>query len=414
MGNLRNAAAWAIPCRTRGVGCANIAMHSKSSSAQVRDPASLSARRMALGRSTINRNIRWSGYRGKHPSVSDMSTNASLESVEVDMGGQASGTLYLHYPCFDGLASAAIARDFLETQSRWSIEQIKFVNYDAQAGWLMAPLPRFSAVVDFLYHPDAEFWADHHGTTFVTDEARLHFDGHAHGRTLLYDRTSPSCAMLMWKAFRPVSSNENLYGALAHSANRIDSAAYDSVGEAIYGWANPAAEINLSLSHADENYGAMLLGKFGQMALSDVAALPDVRARVDVVRQRAALGLALLRDHIHLTDGSIAVADITPPSDVTVNRYSPYAVFPDALYSVVLTRMCRDARLTAMRNPWRNFDSVDLGAIFRHHGGGGHQRVGSTVLRIGDSRDPAEVLYAIVEEIHHGKRRQAASEPISA
>jgi hypothetical protein len=126
------------------------------------------------------------------------------------------------------------------------------------------------------------------------------------------------------------------------------------------------------------------------------------------------LGLLLLRDHIALKNGDIAVADIAPPAGVTVNRYSPYAVFPDARYSVILTRTDRDARLTAMRNPWRDFESIDLGAIFRRHGGGGHARVATTVLRTGDERNPSDVLCSIVEEIYRADLRDAASGAIPA
>jgi len=333
---------------------------------------------------------------------------------EVNVRRPVAGTLFLHYPCFDGLASAAIAWDFLETQEGWSIDQLRFVNYDVQAQWLEKPLPNDSAIVDFLYHPDARFWADHHGTTFASDEARRSFEGRTDGRILLYDRTSPSCAMLLWNAFGSVSSDAKRYRELAYWANRIDAAVYDSVNEAIFGWENPAAEINLSLSLGDERYGEMLLRSFRELALSDIASLPDVKVRVDEVRRRAELGLSFLRDHIRLEAGHIAVADVAPPSDVTVNRYSPYSVFPHARYSVTLTRTERDARLTAMRNPWRDFESVDLGAIFHNHGGGGHQRVGSAVLRAGDKRDPAEVLSTIVDEINRADRRDAESERISA
>lgn len=315
------------------------------------------------------------------------------------------GTLFVHYPCFDGLVSAALAWDFLQTQWRWSIERLEFVNYDRSATWLQTPLPPLAAVVDFLYHPDARFWADHHGTTFLTDAARRDFERRSTDDFILYDRSSASCAMLLWKRVASVASDRSRYGEMALWADRIDAARYDSVDDAVFGRSSPAMGINLSLSgNADRSYGEMLLRAMRTDDLTRIAGRDDVRARVQDARERITQGLALVRDRIRLDSSDIAVLDIEPPDGVTVNRYSPYVYFPNARYSVALTRTGSDARLTAMRNPWRNFDSVDLGAIFRDYGGGGHQRVGSVVIRPGDTRDPSDVLHHIVDEIHRSDR----------
>lgn len=320
------------------------------------------------------------------------------------------GTLFLHYPCFDGLASAVLAADYLENQRSWQIDEFEFVNYDLQKQWLEMTLPENAAVVDFLYHPDALFWADHHGTTFVTEAARKSFEHALHDRTriVLYDRTSPSCALLLWNAYGHSSTHPERFAELAFAANRIDAAVYDSVDEALFGHGNPAAEITLSLSSGDEEYGRFLLRALRTTALGEVAAMPQVQTRLGAARQRIEQGLLVYRDHAALAQGQIAVADVAPPEGVAINRYSPYATFPGARYSVTLMRTSHDARLTAMRNPWRDFESVDLGAIFAKYGGGGHQRVGSVVLREGDRRDPATVLSGIVEDIQRSER---ADEP---
>ncbi len=321
------------------------------------------------------------------------------------------GTLILHYPCFDGLVSAAIAWDFLETREGWSIERLEFVNYDRSRTWLDCPLPAAAAVVDFLYHPGARFWADHHGTTFLDDEARRDFEHRAGGRFLLYDKASSSCAMLLWNRLADQSSDPARYGEMARWADRIDAARYDSVDEAVFGRSNAAIEINLSLSvDADRDYGETLLRAMRTDDVRRIAARDDVRTRVERARIRTEKGLALVRDRIRLAPGDIAVLDAEPPDGVSVNRYSPYVCFPNARYSVALTRTGTDARLTAMRNPWRNFQSVDLGAIFRDYGGGGHQRVGSVVLRPEDQRDPSDVLHQIVERIYRTERDALSSQ----
>ena len=82
------------------------------------------------------------------------------------------GTLYFHSACFDGLVSAVLAWVFLETKD-WRFQGFIPVNYDVRTMWLSDPLKTPAAIVDFLYHPDADFWADHHPTTFLTSPVRM-------------------------------------------------------------------------------------------------------------------------------------------------------------------------------------------------------------------------------------------------
>ena len=307
-------------------------------------------------------------------------------------------TLLFHYPCFDGLISAAIASDYLEHAFGWTIAEYCPVNYDRAATWLSEPLPPASAIVDFLYHPDARFWIDHHATAFLTPEAKQSYEDDRNGRFLVYDARARSCAALLWRLAKGVSSAPQRFGEMAAWADRIDSANYLSVQQAVYG-SDPALEINHSLAiEADDAYGHLLLHALRTSSLSAVARRPEVRWRVDEVRARTARGMREVERSSHL-EGDVAVIDVAPEPDATINRYSAYAVFPDARYSVALIRNGPDAKITAMRNPWLEFESVELGELFRKFGGGGHQRVASVVLRPDSGTEPEAVLREIVREI---------------
>ncbi|HTW83300.1 MAG TPA: hypothetical protein VMD91_04410 [Candidatus Sulfotelmatobacter sp.] len=290
------------------------------------------------------------------------------------------------------------------------------MNYDLAKTWLSTTLPPRSAVVDFLYHPDAVFWADHHATTFLSEDLEHEVGQPAPGRTLLYDRTSPSCAMLLWRKVGKPSALADRYAALAAAADRIDAAVYSSVGEAMFGWGDPAAEVNLSLTvSADASYGKLLLRAMRTMNVAAIASLDEVRWRLERARREADEGLTIIRERIRMVHGEIAVTDVSPPNGVSVNRYTPYAIYPEARYSITLTRSeSQVAKITAMRNPWREFASVDLGSLFRRYGGGGHQRVGSVVLREGDGRDPGAVLSELTEEIRLRDGEGSSSERMSA
>jgi hypothetical protein len=309
------------------------------------------------------------------------------------------GALYFHYPCFDGLVSAAVAWDYLETTEDWRIEDLSPVNYHLQRTWLETPLPPRAAVVDFLYHPDAAFWADHHATSFLTEEVRRTYERLRSERYLLYDSASPSCAMLLWKRFGASSSDEPRFGEMVRWADRIDAARYETVEEAVFG-SSAALEINATLSFdGDPDYGKRLLRSMRTMTLGEVAELPEVRARSADIRSRTELGLREVKGTIRLTHGDIAAFEANPGRESTVNRYSAYHFFPGARYSVALVNSGEDSKLTAMRNPWLDFEGVDLGPIFKKYGGGGHKRVASVVIRRSSGLDPRSVQREIVEEI---------------
>lgn len=327
------------------------------------------------------------------------------------MATAARGALHLHYPCFDGVVSAAIAWDFLETSTGWALDAIRPVNYDVRDRWLETQMPPHSAVVDFLYHPDAAFWADHHGTTFLTDDSRRHYEEHRDGRYLLYDGTGTSCAKLLWQHVGERVSDPQRYGEMARWADKTDSAAYESVDEAIFGSA-PALEIARSLALGEgQDYCELLLRHMRVDSLDDIAQLPEVRSRALAVRRRTELGMSAVQAAIADRNG-IVVADVTQIGEAMINRYSPYVFHPEARYSVMLVRGDGDAKITAMRNPWLDFESVQLGELFRTFGGGGHQRVGSVVMP-GDS-EPQRRVDAIVDAIHSLDVRTSADSDASS
>jgi hypothetical protein len=321
------------------------------------------------------------------------------------MSSPSSGdTLCLHFPCFDGLISGVLAFKFLEAQG-WSFTRIEPLNYNVRPTWLQSHLPPRTAVVDFLFHPDAKFWADHHVTTFLTEQARGQFEEiqskNAHDPGwFFYDSHQGSCAMLLWQklglAFGPETQRLQ---EMVTWADKIDSASYESVQEAILGDA-PALQINASLFLGNsQEYCSLLLGALKEKTLVQVAELPHVHSRYEQVRDQMRRGLDLFANAGGLEAGQIVVFDIRTSPDSVVSRYTPFYFFPEARYSIGATRDEQGARITAMRNPWRAFPSVPLGTLFEQHGGGGHERVGAVVLENRDAPEVTRILRELLQEI---------------
>jgi hypothetical protein len=310
-------------------------------------------------------------------------------------------TLYFHYPCFDGLVSCVFTWKFLVKSKGWDAIHFCPVNYDYRENWISIPPARPFAVVDFLYHPRAFFWADHHATTFLSEALRADFDRRHEESYLLFDAEAPSCASVLWRRFGALFE-ENRYREMLFWADKIDSARYTSVAEAIFGEA-PALRINSSLAlRSDLEYCRSLVLELGSADLHHVAELPEVQHRYEEVMRRREAGLTRMKDRVHLEDGNIVTFDIETTEKDIISRYAPYYFFEVARYSIGVVRLPDKVRITAMRNPWLNFESIPLGKLFRQFGGGGHQRVASVIVPV----EQAQCVPEIVEHVKHGMRGQ--------
>lgn len=308
-----------------------------------------------------------------------------------------SARLYFHSPCFDGIVSAVVASDFLEVRRSWVFECYCAVDYGQRTNWLSRSLGKECAVVDFIYHPQATFWADHHSTTFLSATERRDFIHRRHGRTLFYDARLGSCSMLLWQALKDRFSYRNeAYSDMVEWADKIDSARYSSVTEAVLGEA-PALRIRASLSADGEpGFFEHLVKTLRVKTLDEVANLPEVDIRSKHLRSKIEAGLERLKYSIWVDESGIAVFDVDE-SGVAISRYAPYVFFPDARYSAGIVRSKSGTKITAMRNPWRDFPSVKLGKIFERFGGGGHERVGSVLIP--EAVDARTALHSIVDQI---------------
>jgi len=306
-------------------------------------------------------------------------------------------TVYLHFPCFDGVISAVLACEYLERKRGWVTRKIVPVNYSARESWLASPLAKPAVVVDFLFHPDADFWADHHQTTFLAPvlEARVR---RLSSPDFLYDAGASSCAEVIWRrAYRTL--REPRFRDMVVWARRIDGARYNSVEEAVLGNA-PPLRINLSfLRDSSPEYCCFLVESLRSKSMVEVAASQKVDTLYQSARKAIENGQKLFGKAARLEKDGIVVFHVEKNGDAIMSRYAPYLAFPQARYSVGITNTGRGAAITAMRNPWRRIKSVPLGRIFSHYGGGGHQRVASVLVK--DTHNAKHTLDSILTDIRN-------------
>jgi|ERR1700730_2120890 len=308
---------------------------------------------------------------------------------------QTTAHLYFHSPCFDGVVSGALTSEYLQHVQNYPHIELHVVNYHLRDAWVDSELKRPAAVVDFLYHPQAELWADHHQTAFANQRMRLDYE-RRHGPDIFYDESASSCALLLWTRWKAqLRYLSERFEEIVRWADRIDSARYESVEEALT-YNTPALQISLAIGmYRGDGFSQHLVWLFRTESLQEIARRPEVRTAFLFGRHLQELGQERLANSIHLTQSGVAVFDVNA-QNVLVNRYVPFHFFPEARYSAGIVRKTGETKLTVMRNPWCEFSSAPLGEICAASGGGGHQRVGSIIIK---NDNAAELLERVVAQI---------------
>lgn len=307
--------------------------------------------------------------------------------------------LYYHAQCFDGAVSAAMALDLLHARLGWNDAALVPVDYDVRSVWESVPTAEEFAVVDFLFHPRAALWVDHHASPFVAPEMAADFaNGSRDSR--LYDPTAPSCARVLVAALADVAPQEARLSEIVSWADKIDSAAYETVEEALFDRA-PALDLSRSLAEADAEFSNRVVRRIRSEGLG-ACRDPEVRRRAEAWLGRQQSGYRYFLPRARLVD-DIVIFDVDA-REHTISRYFPFAIHREARYCAGILRLSTGMKITAMRNPWLDFKSAPLGTIMGRWGGGGHERIGSAILPEAAVARASNILELVVAAIREADR----------
>ena len=82
------------------------------------------------------------------------------------------------------------------------------------------------------------------------------------------------------------------------------------------------------------------------------------------------------------------------------NKFIPYYLFPEAVYSVGVSRSSERIKIAVGSSPWNPTPKlVNLASICEHYGGGGHAKVAAISLPPTDLDNARAVAHDIVNEL---------------
>lgn len=284
-------------------------------------------------------------------------------------------TIWYHRD-FDGIASAAILADVLRVAHGLHDVRWEGVNHDRKGDWVQwGDTHGDFAVVDFFFHPRAQFWFDHHPTTFVNDEFRALYKPTDRWR---FDPTAPSCPPIILQHAEEVWGYRvpERFLELALWSNVIDAAKFATAEQALFG-DQPALRIMRALMVAPRpDWSDEIVARFLEGDLDATAADPEIERRFQRACRNRDAALQQFQQTVLENRSGVLLYDASSDR-VRRERFAPYYFYPDLDYSVGLLPTRGGLHITAAENPWNpNKCDINVGAICERYGGGGHKAVG--------------------------------------
>lgn len=312
-----------------------------------------------------------------------------------------------HGHCFDGMASAALFAYLLRRLR--SGTPLAFRYLSCGYGPKLSQIPAFwlagdeNAILDFRYTATKRlsWYFDHHVTAFGSDDERtaaLAGVGSTQdtGPQVFHDAAYGSCTRLIADTAERVYGVETgALGELVAWADRIDTATFDSAADAIRRDEPVLQLASVVEQHGDRAFLDTIVPMLEERSLADVARDPWIQQLWSPIATAQATLVERVRARSRCV-GRVVVTDLSDAPLETPAKFMSYALFPECMYSVTLSRSKQHYKLAVGYNPWCGAARLhDIASICKRYGGGGHPMVGAATFRLPDeslARAAAEVV----------------------
>lgn len=293
--------------------------------------------------------------------------------------------LLYHGHCFDGVASAATFTRFYKEKIHPEA-QIEYTGLLHRPGTLF-DLDMFdgdeNAIVDFKYAASERltWWFDHHESAFLTPEDEAHFRADTSG-TKFVDPTRKSCTEFI----ADVTSARFGFNAeplknLVEWAHIIDGALYESPAQCVE-LKEPALQLMQVIeADPDDSFIEQVIRELVDKPLQEVATSEEVQRRFRPILKQHLETLETIRRKASLAN-RVVQFDLVDEGYEGFNKFIPYYLYPDATYTVALTRGTLRTKISVGSNPWAPVPRThNIAKICERYGGGGHAVVGAISFR---------------------------------
>jgi hypothetical protein len=316
--------------------------------------------------------------------------------------------VFYHDRCFDGASSAALFSRFYADRIRNDVDFI-YSGLLHRAGSLFNE-DDFNgdenAIVDFKYSssPKIAWWFDHHQSAFLSPEDAEHFE-QDQGSRKFYDPDFKSCtSFIATIAEQRFGFNPSMVAELVQWTDVIDGALYADAKTAVE-MKEPAMQLTMVIeSTQDPHFIPKLIPLLATRPLAEVAKAPFVAPLLPPLLQRHQNSIKVLQQRIESREGTLYF-DITDQDLEGYNKFVPYYLHPESIYSVGLSKSSFRVKISVGSNPWApSPPRVNLAKVCERYGGGGHARVGAISFDVTQHAAATQAAREIVDELRASVR----------
>lgn len=281
-----------------------------------------------------------------------------------------------HDNCFDGIASATVFSSFYRT----AIDPNACFEYQGlahKAGKYIFE-SFFSGdenvIVDFKYSSSERltWWFDHHESAFLSAEDEIHFRNDTSGRKF-HDPTYRSCTKYIAQISEQVfDCKMDDLRELIDWADIIDGAQFRDAQSAVE-LKEPALQLMQVIEAVrDTELLQHIIRRLQTHTLSEVATEPIVHNIFKPLYENHLKTIQILRNVMTCEKGVIEF-DVSDYNLEGHNKFIPYYVFPESVYTVGVTLGQSRSKVSVGTNPWtQTSNRHNLAKICERYGGGGH------------------------------------------
>lgn len=281
-----------------------------------------------------------------------------------------------HDNCFDGVSSAAVFSRFYKGHLDAGAT-IEYEGLTHKAGQQIGDElfgEGENAIVDFKYSASDRltWWFDHHESAFLSLQDEAHFRQDRSGHKF-HDPGFKSCTKFIASVTKnvfgyPLTDLENLI----YWADIIDGAQFPDAKTAVE-LKEPAMRLMLVI---EASHSPQLIHKIihdlQQRSLAQMMDDPEVGSTFDKLYAHHFESIEIMRGAAKCTDDVIEF-DVSGYDLDGHNKFIPYYLFPESVYSVGVSKSPVRAKVSVGTNPWTKRERRhNLAKLCEEYGGGGH------------------------------------------
>jgi hypothetical protein len=190
-------------------------------------------------------------------------------------------------------------------------------------------------------------------------------------------------------------------GDLVHWATVIDGAQYPDPRTAVELGA-PAMKLTLVIEGSKGSETVQrIIGYMQRMPLNQIIEQPEIQEVYRPLHERHLKSLKIIEDRAS-ESGGVITFDLTGYDLEGYNKFIPYYLYPDGIYTVAVSPSSFRTKISVGSNPWAPVEPRhNLATICERYGGGGHARVGAISLEPGQVDEARRVAAEIAAELRN-------------